>query len=54
MSDRYYQEEKKTLQDCFNHGKDHGAYKWSWLIDPRWNKKQIEAYKRGYEEGSKH
>ena len=47
---RCYQEapEKKTLQDCRNHGSDHKAYRFYGGVDPRWSEEQKAAYWEGY------
>ena len=50
MWERYYNipPEEKSIQDCFNHGADHKAYKWAPQVDPRWNEEQKTSYWKGY------
>lgn len=52
---RYYNEkpENKPVSHCRQHGLEHGVYRWSKQIDPRWSDEQIAAYREGYEKGLK-
>ena len=43
--------EKKTVEDCANHGLDHRAYGWYGGVDPRWSEEQLVAYERAYHYG---
>lgn len=45
---------KKTVQQCREHGIDHRGYGWSKQIDPRWNEEQRAAYEDAYDNGPKH
>lgn len=47
---RFYVEppEKKTVDQCESHGRDHAAYRWTPQVDPRWSDEQKTAYSRGY------
>ena len=50
LETRYYQEapEKKTLEQCASHGRDHAAYKWCQQLDPGWTEEQQQAYREAY------
>ena len=50
---RYYGEppQRKSVEQCRQHGRDHGAYNWAPQVDPRWTEAQIAAYRAGYAEG---
>ena len=41
--------EKKTLQDCRNHGGDHKAYNFYPGVDPNWSDEQKAEYWKGYD-----
>lgn len=52
MNTRYYETppEQKSLDDCYNHGFDHGGYGWGMQPDPRWSEYQKDAYLRGWQD----